>query len=185
MRSSLAMSTSCRTASTMSGEVELRCPRRRRGRRSSVWAPPIQWIRSTISAASASMSAITSLITVRTMRFLRRASVVVVDQTTDVRHKGAWTRDEKRLLSKVNSPRVISDLSHRSCAVGCPYLRMNQTLRRKIAPTNRATPASPSSAECARALLARNAKDRSQENRKRLQEREFHWYSSSSIAAPR
>jgi hypothetical protein len=111
--------------------------------------------------------------------------VVWSTPTTDVRHKGAWTRDEKRLLSKVNSPRVISDLSRRSCAVGCPYLRMNQTLRRKIAPTNRATPVSPSSAECARALLARNAKDRSQENRKRLQEREFHWYSSSSIAAPR
>jgi hypothetical protein len=30
-------------------------PRRRRGKRSSVWPPPIQWIRRTISAASASM----------------------------------------------------------------------------------------------------------------------------------
>ena len=34
----------------MSGEVLLRWPRRRRGKRNSVWTPPIQWIRSTIAA---------------------------------------------------------------------------------------------------------------------------------------
>src|SRR5262245_61570869 len=39
----------------MSGEVELRWPRRRPGKRSSVSAPPIQWMRRMISAASASL----------------------------------------------------------------------------------------------------------------------------------
>ncbi|MER8944214.1 hypothetical protein NKH82_33050 [Mesorhizobium sp. M0915] len=61
----------------MSAEVLLRCPRRLLGRRSSVWTPPIQWIRRTISEASSSISATTSWMTVRTMRFL----VVGVDQT--------------------------------------------------------------------------------------------------------
>ena len=42
MRSSLAMRTSSRTAAMMSGEVLLRWPRRRRGKRISVWMPPIQ-----------------------------------------------------------------------------------------------------------------------------------------------
>ena len=38
-------------AAMISPEVLLRCPRRRFGRRSSVWAPPTQWITRTISEA--------------------------------------------------------------------------------------------------------------------------------------
>jgi hypothetical protein len=43
MRSSLAMRTSSRTAAMISGEVLLRWPRRRRGKRISVWMPPASW----------------------------------------------------------------------------------------------------------------------------------------------
>ena len=51
IRSSLAMSTSWRTAAMMSAEVLLRCPRRRFGKRISLWAPPAQWTTRTISEA--------------------------------------------------------------------------------------------------------------------------------------
>src|SRR4029453_5990036 len=60
MRSSLAISTSWRTAAITSAEVLVRCPRRRLGMRISVWTPPTQWMSRTISAASISISAITS-----------------------------------------------------------------------------------------------------------------------------
>src|SRR6266403_1030226 len=43
--------------------------------------PPIQWVRRTISDASSSISATTSWMTVRTIRFLSRASVGGADQT--------------------------------------------------------------------------------------------------------
>ena len=42
MRSSLAISTSWRTAAMTSVEVLVRCPRRRLGRRILVWTPPTQ-----------------------------------------------------------------------------------------------------------------------------------------------
>src|ERR1700759_5534010 len=64
-----------------SAEVLLRCPRRRFGRRNSLWAPPTQWTMRTISDAASSISATTSWTSVRTMRFLRRASVVGASQT--------------------------------------------------------------------------------------------------------
>src|SRR5450755_2372666 len=44
--------------------------------RNSLWAPPTQWTMRTISDAASSISATTSWTRVRTMRFLRRASVV-------------------------------------------------------------------------------------------------------------
>ena len=53
MRSSLAISTNWRTAAITSAEVLVRCPRRRLGRRISVWTPPTQWTSRTISAAAA------------------------------------------------------------------------------------------------------------------------------------
>src|SRR5215510_9513790 len=81
MRSSLAISTSWRTAAITLAEVLVRCPRRRLGRRISVWTPPTQWMSRMLSAASVSISAITSWITVRTMRFFSRASVVGAVQT--------------------------------------------------------------------------------------------------------
>ena len=65
----------------MSAGVLVRCPRRRRGSRCSVWAPPTQCRVSTISAVSSSRSATASWMTVRTIRFLSRASVVGADQT--------------------------------------------------------------------------------------------------------
>ena len=87
-------------------------PLRRRGRRSSVWAPPIQWMRSTISPASVSISAITSWITVRTMRFLSRASVVGADQTA--------------LRSSARAASDGSDLkTRRSCGVMLRDLRLD------------------------------------------------------------
>src|ERR1700730_9280005 len=81
IRSSLAMTTSWRTAASMSAEMLLRCPRRRLGRRSSVSSPPIQWVRRTISDASSSISATTSWMTVRRIRFLSLPSVGGADQT--------------------------------------------------------------------------------------------------------
>src|SRR4249919_1211492 len=65
----------------ISAEVLLRCPRRRLGKRNSLWAPPTQWTMRTISEAASSISATTSWMRVRTMRFLRRASVVGASQT--------------------------------------------------------------------------------------------------------
>src|SRR6516162_8534655 len=99
MRSSLAISTSWRTAAITSAEVLVRCPRRRLGRRISVWTPPTQWMSRTISAASVSISAITSWITVRTMRFFHRASVVGSVSGNlgfDLRHAG-----ERRVPSRL------------------------------------------------------------------------------------
>src|SRR4051794_22408479 len=52
-----------------SAEVLLRCPRRRLGRRISLWTPPAQWTARTISEAASSISATTSSMSVRTMRF--------------------------------------------------------------------------------------------------------------------
>ena len=49
MRSSPAISTSSRTAAMMSLDVLLRWPRRRFGKRISLWTPPIQWTIRTIS----------------------------------------------------------------------------------------------------------------------------------------
>src|SRR5262249_23978002 len=68
MRSSLAIRTSWLTAAITSAEGLVRCPRPRVGRRISVWTPPTRWMSRTISAASVSISAITSWITVRTER---------------------------------------------------------------------------------------------------------------------
>src|SRR5258706_7440851 len=65
----------------ISAEMLLRCPRRRFGKRNSLWAPPTQWTMRTISEAASSISATTSWTRVRTMRFLRRASVVGASQT--------------------------------------------------------------------------------------------------------
>src|SRR6202049_3921735 len=76
----------------ISAEMLLRCPRRRFGKRSSLWAPPTQWTMRTISEAALSISATTSWIRVRTMRFLTRASVVGADQT--VRRLDAMTPSE-------------------------------------------------------------------------------------------
>src|SRR3981081_2391386 len=73
-------------------EMLLRCPRRRFGKRNSLWAPPTQWTMRTISEAASSISATTSWIRVRTMRFLTRASVVGADQT--VRRFDARTPSE-------------------------------------------------------------------------------------------
>ncbi len=81
MAASLTARASMRTASTMSAGVLLRCPRRRRGSRCSVWAPPIQWTAMTISAVASSRSATASRMTVRTIRFFSRASVVGAVQT--------------------------------------------------------------------------------------------------------
>jgi len=81
MTSSLAISASLLIASTTSADVLLRCPRRRRGKRCSVCTPPIQWMMMTISAVASSRSAIASLITVRTIRFFRRASLAGAVQT--------------------------------------------------------------------------------------------------------
>ena len=61
------------TAAITSAEVLVRCPRRRLGRRISVWTPPTQWMSRAISAASLSIS--------RRMRFFNRTSVVGVVQT--------------------------------------------------------------------------------------------------------
>src|SRR6516164_4257940 len=99
MRSSLAISTNWRTAAITSAEALVRCPRRRLGRRISVWTPPTQWMSRTISAASVSISAITSWITVRTMRFFNRASVVGSVSGNlgfDLRHAG-----ERRVPSRL------------------------------------------------------------------------------------
>src|SRR6476619_7524806 len=54
----------------ISAEVLLRCPRRRLGKRNSLWAPPTQWTMRTISEAASSISATTSWMRVRTMRLL-------------------------------------------------------------------------------------------------------------------
>ena len=64
-----------------------------------VWTPPTQWMNRTISAASVSISAITSWITVRTMRFFNRASVVGSVSGNlgfDLRHAG-----ERRVPSRL------------------------------------------------------------------------------------
>src|SRR5712664_3724314 len=53
----------------ISAEVLLRCPRRRLGKRNSLWAPPTQWTMRTISEAASSISATTSWMRVRTTRF--------------------------------------------------------------------------------------------------------------------
>ena len=81
MTSSLAISASWPTASMMLAGVLLRCPRRRSGKRCSVCTPPTQWMVMTISLIASSISAMASLITVRAMRFFRRASVAGADQT--------------------------------------------------------------------------------------------------------
>lgn len=81
IKSSLAISTSSRTAATMSVDVLLRCPRRRFGRRISLWAPPAQCTIRTISDVASSILATTSLIRIRTIRFFSRASVVGADHT--------------------------------------------------------------------------------------------------------
>ena len=81
IKSSLAISTSSRTAATMLVDVLLRCPRRRFARRISLWAPPAQCTIRTISDAASSISATTSLIRMRTTRFFSRASVVGANHT--------------------------------------------------------------------------------------------------------
>ena len=105
MTSSRAISASVRTASTMSADVLLRCPRRRRGSRCSVWAPPTQWMVRTISAVASSRSATASWMTVRTIRFLSRASVVGADQTV-WRSFGQRGEGDRRGRSEA-APRVM------------------------------------------------------------------------------
>ena len=99
MTSSLAMSANARTASTMLSGVLLRCPRLLRGRRCSVWTPPTQWIVSTISLVVSSRSAITSLMTVRTMRFFSLASVVGAPQTA-CRSSASDSNDMGRIAAR-------------------------------------------------------------------------------------
>src|SRR3954454_20961790 len=126
MASSFMIRARPRTASTTSAGVALRCPRRRRGSRCSVWAPPAQCSTRTISAAASSRSAMASWITVRTMRFLSRASVVGADQT-----------------ARRSSARAASRTPSRSCrgeaAASCAARRASTSATRARARSQRAS----------------------------------------------
>src|SRR6266403_1583812 len=86
--------------------------------------PPIQWVRRTISDASSSISATTSWMTVRTIRFLSLASVGGADQTALRSAASAATCPGERDGSDVEascaailvsiSPTRVSALFHRN-----------------------------------------------------------------------
>ncbi|ACL55381.1 conserved hypothetical protein [Methylobacterium nodulans ORS 2060] len=123
--SSRAISASARTASTTSAGVLVRWPRRRRGRRCSVWAPPTQCSVSTISARASSRSATASWRTVRTIRFLSRASVVGADQIP------------RRSAASVSS--AAGARAGRGVAASCSAMRASQAPTRARARFQRAS----------------------------------------------
>ena len=99
-----------RTALTMSFEVwPPLSPRRRRGRRSGVCTPPFQWITSTTSLVSSSMSTTTSRISARKSRFFVRSSAC-----------GSFHKASRSLARSLNSstvPTVVACMHSLSAAI--------------------------------------------------------------------